>query len=320
MQGTHDISQKADDSDELDPREAARLLAQTEREARRQFNLNPQWINGLMAAVILVAYGTLWLSTRGQHPYKGPNLGVVALVYVAVAVAFAVSVKVYRRATAGVSGPAMRQQQVEGVAILIPTRQPRTPGRAQARWRQPRDRLRLDPSRGSADHRRHDRPRHRRQQGRLAAVRGRTRSRAHRRCGRVRRAERSVAGSRDRPVHRARRLHRSRHLAASPRATAGMTADSLDPVIHAPARLRIVATLAALPDGASLSFTRLQDMLELTPGNLITHLRKLQDAGYLNSETNGNGRASRTSIALTRQGRAALHTYTTTLRDLLDGL
>ena len=99
-----------------------------------------------------------------------------------------------------------------------------------------------------------------------------------------------------------------------------MTADSLDPVIHAPARLRIVATLAALPHGASLTFTRLQDMLELTPGNLITHLRKLEDAGYLTSETNGNGRASRTSIALTRQGRAALSTYTTALRDLLGGL
>jgi DNA-binding transcriptional ArsR family regulator len=99
-----------------------------------------------------------------------------------------------------------------------------------------------------------------------------------------------------------------------------MTADSLDPVIHAPARLRIVATLAALPDGSSLSFTRLQDMLELTPGNLITHLRKLEEAGYLESETTGNGRASRTSIALTRQGRAALGTYTDALRDLLGGL
>lgn len=99
-----------------------------------------------------------------------------------------------------------------------------------------------------------------------------------------------------------------------------MTADALDPVIHAPARLRIVATLAALPDGDSLSFTRLQDMLELTPGNLITHLRKLEDAGYLISETIGNGRASRTSIALTDQGRAALDAYTDALRDLLSGL
>ena len=121
MPETHDGDQKtrADDGDVLDPRDAARLLAQTEREARRQFNLSPQWINAVMGAVILLAYGSLWLSTRGQNPYKGPSPGVIALVYVAVAVAFAVSVKVYRRATAGVSGPTVRHQQVEGVAILV---------------------------------------------------------------------------------------------------------------------------------------------------------------------------------------------------------
>ena len=85
-----------------------------------------------------------------------------------------------------------------------------------------------------------------------------------------------------------------------------MTADSLDPVIHAPARLRIVATLATLPDGASLSFTRLQDMLELTPGNLITHLRKLEDAGYVRTEKTGSGVNALTTVALTLGGRAAL--------------
>ena len=99
-----------------------------------------------------------------------------------------------------------------------------------------------------------------------------------------------------------------------------MTDDALDPLIHVEARLRIVATLAALHDGDTLSFTRLQDMIGLTPGNLITHLRKLEDAGYLTSETTGNGRASRTSIALTRQGRTALDSYADTLRDLLGGL
>lgn len=120
MNGTHDTSENAAaDEGGFDPRDAARLIAQTEREARRQFNLSPLWINAVMGAVILVAYGSLWLSTRGQHPYTGPSLGVVALVYAAVAVAFAVSVKVYRRATAGVSGPTVKQQQFEGVAILV---------------------------------------------------------------------------------------------------------------------------------------------------------------------------------------------------------
>ena len=99
-----------------------------------------------------------------------------------------------------------------------------------------------------------------------------------------------------------------------------MTAQELDPLIHVPARLRIVATLAALPDGDTLSFTRLQDMIGLTPGNLITHLRKLEDAGYIDTEKTGNGVASRTAVALTRQGRTAIDTYTATLRDLLAGL
>ncbi len=99
-----------------------------------------------------------------------------------------------------------------------------------------------------------------------------------------------------------------------------MGTNTLDPVIHAPARLRIVATLAALPAGDTLSFTRLQDMLDLTPGNLITHLRKLEEAGYLASDTTGNGRASRTSVELTRDGRAALDAYTKALRDLLGEL
>jgi DNA-binding transcriptional ArsR family regulator len=97
-----------------------------------------------------------------------------------------------------------------------------------------------------------------------------------------------------------------------------MTSSDLDPVIHAPARLRIMVTLAALPDGDDISFTRLQDLIELTPGNLITHLRKLQDSGYITTERNGSGVTARTSVTLTHSGRAALDTYTTTLRTLLD--
>ena len=98
-----------------------------------------------------------------------------------------------------------------------------------------------------------------------------------------------------------------------------MTAE-LDPLIHVPTRLRIVATLAALPDGDALSFTRLQDILGLTPGNLIIQLRKLEEAGYLASEKTRNGSVSKTMVALTDQGRAALRNYTQALRDLLGGL
>jgi hypothetical protein len=121
VQGTGDIDRAApgDDGDRLDPSEAARLLAKAERDARRQFNVRAPWITAFGGVVIVVAYGALWLSTRKQHPYTGPSPAVLALVYVAVVVAIAVSVKVYRRATAGVSGPSVRQQRLEGVALLV---------------------------------------------------------------------------------------------------------------------------------------------------------------------------------------------------------
>jgi DNA-binding transcriptional ArsR family regulator len=93
--------------------------------------------------------------------------------------------------------------------------------------------------------------------------------------------------------------------------------DELDPVIHAPARLRIMVTLATLPEGDNLSFTRLQDLIGLTPGNLITHLRKLEDAEYVATVKSGRGVTARTAVLLTSAGRAALDRYSAVVRELL---
>ena len=94
----------------------------------------------------------------------------------------------------------------------------------------------------------------------------------------------------------------------------------LDPLIHVPARLKIMATLAALETGDSLSFTRMQEMIGLTPGNLITHLRRLEEAGYITSEKTDRASGPQTWIGLTNRGRAALEAYTDALRELLGGL
>jgi len=79
-----------------------------------------------------------------------------------------------------------------------------------------------------------------------------------------------------------------------------------------------MVTLATLRDGDNLSFTRLQELLGLTPGNLITHLRKLEDAGYVTTVKSGSGVTARTSVSLSQQGRKALDNYTAVLRQLLD--
>ena len=59
-------------------------------------------------------------------------------------------------------------------------------------------------------------------------------------------------------------------------------------------------------------------MTGLTPGNLTTHLRKLEDAQYVHMEKTGSGVNTLTAVALTHDGRAALARYTAALRQLLN--
>jgi hypothetical protein len=94
-----------------------------------------------------------------------------------------------------------------------------------------------------------------------------------------------------------------------------MSTGALDPLIHDPQRLRIVATLAALPGGDALSVLRLQEMIGLIPGGQITRLRELDHAGYVRTGKTGGDRGQIT-VALTCDGRAALDRYTAVLRQL----
>jgi len=93
----------------------------------------------------------------------------------------------------------------------------------------------------------------------------------------------------------------------------------LDPVIHAAARLRISATLASLDDGDRITFPRLQELLDMTAGNLSTHLRKLEDAEYVSVTKAHQSRTPVTYVTLTRRGRRAFEDYTDALRALLGG-
>ena len=97
-----------------------------------------------------------------------------------------------------------------------------------------------------------------------------------------------------------------------------MTAQvELDPVIHAAARLRVTTTLAALGPGDSLAFTRLQGLLDMTAGNLSTHLRKLEDAEYVLVTKGHQGRVPSTHVEATRLGRRAFEDYVAQLQELL---
>lgn len=93
--------------------------------------------------------------------------------------------------------------------------------------------------------------------------------------------------------------------------------DELDPVIHAQARLRIMAALSTLDTDEAISFPRLQELLDMTAGNLSTHLRKLEDAGYVDITKTHRGRTPITYLALSTRGRRAFEDYMDTLRTVL---
>jgi DNA-binding MarR family transcriptional regulator len=91
----------------------------------------------------------------------------------------------------------------------------------------------------------------------------------------------------------------------------------LDAVIHSQARLRVTVALAGLRAGDQIPFPRLRKMLDMTAGNLSTHLRKLEDAEYVEITKTHQRRTPITYVALTRRGRRAFEDYTANLRALL---
>ena len=88
----------------FDPRQAAALLNQTTQQARRNFQPSPPWLLATRAVLVLAALGAIWLSVRGQHPYRGPTAADIPVLIGFIVLNFTATVAVRRRATAGVTG------------------------------------------------------------------------------------------------------------------------------------------------------------------------------------------------------------------------
>ena len=90
-----------------------------------------------------------------------------------------------------------------------------------------------------------------------------------------------------------------------------MTGDPivLDETIHQPTRLRIMTLLLSQPEGGRLAYGFIQETLDLTGGNLTTHLRRLEGAGLLAITKEFRGRRPRTWVEATAAGRRAFADY-----------
>jgi DNA-binding MarR family transcriptional regulator len=94
----------------------------------------------------------------------------------------------------------------------------------------------------------------------------------------------------------------------------------LDPLIHAQARLRLITVLAGAPPGRQVAFPQLQEALQMTAGNLSTHLRRLEEADCIAVTKAYRDRTPVTWVSVTPTGRARLERYQADLRAYLDDL
>ena len=91
------------------------------------------------------------------------------------------------------------------------------------------------------------------------------------------------------------------------------TFQHLDKVIHEKGRMAIMSMLAA---SVELSFTELRDALGMTDGNVTTHIRTLQKAGYVAVAKSFQYKRPLTICTLTAAGRKAFAAYV----GLLEGI
>lgn len=91
----------------------------------------------------------------------------------------------------------------------------------------------------------------------------------------------------------------------------------LDELLHNPVRFSIIA---ALDRASTLSFKEVRDAVEITDSALSKQVSTLEAAGYLSVGKSFAGKMPRTSLTLTKEGRAAWRAHLATLREIAGSL
>jgi DNA-binding MarR family transcriptional regulator len=88
----------------------------------------------------------------------------------------------------------------------------------------------------------------------------------------------------------------------------------LDEIIHSRIRLAVMAVLITVDEA---EFIFLRDKVNATDGNLSTHLKKLEEAGYIAVNKSFENRKPVSRYLLTQKGRKAFELYVERLERLI---
>lgn len=84
-------------------------------------------------------------------------------------------------------------------------------------------------------------------------------------------------------------------------------------------RIRI-GIMSALVVNESLNFNDLKTLIDVTDGNLATHLKTLEESGYLKVQKGFIGRRTNTTYSITKAGEKAFRTHLDALEQIIKGL
>lgn len=84
-------------------------------------------------------------------------------------------------------------------------------------------------------------------------------------------------------------------------------------------RIRI-GIMSALMVNDSLSFNDLKGLIEVTDGNLATHLKTLEESGFLKVQKGFIGRKTNTTYSVTKAGEKAFRAHLDALEQIIKNL
>ena len=91
----------------------------------------------------------------------------------------------------------------------------------------------------------------------------------------------------------------------------------LNKVFESRIRLGVMSTLMVNED---ISFNDLKQMLEVTDGNLATHLVNLEENGYIKVHKGFVGKKTNTTYSITRSGEKAFNDHVAALEMMIKGM
>ncbi len=92
------------------------------------------------------------------------------------------------------------------------------------------------------------------------------------------------------------------------------TREPLDALVHSSVRLAVLSILISVE---SADFKYLKEAIQLTDGNLSTHLSKLENAGLISVTKEFRGKKPHTLYAITQEGRQRFTRYVENLERII---